>query len=251
MVTSNSQSVPPGKLAPNKPADELHEVRRRLLEVAMVQFGQAGFRGASTRAIAGEAGTIMSSITYHFGSKHGLYLATARHVSCLLQTWMISAFASATSTGSTQLKPPAARRTLHRALERAAEVFNGEETTAASRFMVMQQADAGEGFDLLHDQAVGPMIDIIVSLLLAAVGHCIAEDEARVISVALFGQVLAFRLSRASVLRANRWSELGPGHLAMIKRVIANNLDAILDQIVEQRSGCDTSHGVGASRALP
>ena len=38
------------------------------------------------RAIAAEAGTMMSSITYRFGSKRGLYLATARHVSTLLQT---------------------------------------------------------------------------------------------------------------------------------------------------------------------
>jgi len=68
--------------------EEPNDMRRKLLELALAQFGQVGFKGASTRAIAAEACTIMSSITYHFGSKHGLYLATARHVSRPPQTWM-------------------------------------------------------------------------------------------------------------------------------------------------------------------
>ena len=32
------------------------------------------------RAIATAAGTTMSSITYHYGGKQGLYLAAARHI---------------------------------------------------------------------------------------------------------------------------------------------------------------------------
>ena len=49
----------------------------RLLDVAVDHFGRFGIDGASTRAIAKDAETPMSSITYHFGGKEGLYLATA------------------------------------------------------------------------------------------------------------------------------------------------------------------------------
>ena len=52
----------------------------RLLATALEHFGQRGLDGASTRDIARAAGTVMSSITYHYGSKQGLYLATARYV---------------------------------------------------------------------------------------------------------------------------------------------------------------------------
>src|SRR5258708_3710293 len=52
----------------------------RLLDTAIDQFGRKGIDGASTRAIATAAGTTMSSITYHYGSKQGLYLAAARHI---------------------------------------------------------------------------------------------------------------------------------------------------------------------------
>lgn len=112
-----------------------------------------------------------------------------------------------------------------------------EETKAVSRFIVMEQAEAGAGFALIYDEAMGPMLDGIVALLLAAVDHCISESEARVRGVALFGQVLVFKVSRASVFRANRWPEIGPDQLAMIKRVIASNLDAILDRILEEHPG--------------
>ena len=52
-------------------------IRERLLSVAIERFGESGFEGASTRDIAQAADTAMSSITYHFGGKEGLYLACA------------------------------------------------------------------------------------------------------------------------------------------------------------------------------
>ena len=55
-------------------------MRNALLESAIDHFGRCGFEGASTRAIAGDCGTAMSSITYHFGGKEGLYLAVADHI---------------------------------------------------------------------------------------------------------------------------------------------------------------------------
>ncbi|MGE5722624.1 MAG: TetR family transcriptional regulator, partial [Sphingomonadales bacterium] len=55
-------------------------IPNRLLEVAIEQFGRLGFEGASTRDIARASGAAMSSITYHFGGKEGLYLAAADHI---------------------------------------------------------------------------------------------------------------------------------------------------------------------------
>src|SRR3546814_10523816 len=43
-------------------------------------FGRKGLDGASTRGIAKAAGTAMSSITYHYGGKEGLYLAAADYI---------------------------------------------------------------------------------------------------------------------------------------------------------------------------
>ena len=60
-------------------------IRERLLSVAIERFGESGFEGASTRDIAQAADTAMSSITYHFGSKEGLYLACADFISEMIR----------------------------------------------------------------------------------------------------------------------------------------------------------------------
>jgi AcrR family transcriptional regulator len=47
--------------------------RFRLLATARSVFAQRGFDGASVREITGTAGVNLGAITYHFGSKQGLY----------------------------------------------------------------------------------------------------------------------------------------------------------------------------------
>ena len=55
-------------------------MRTQLIKTAIEKFGRHGLEGTGTRDIAAAAGTTMSSITYHFGGKEGLYLASADHI---------------------------------------------------------------------------------------------------------------------------------------------------------------------------
>lgn len=59
----------PALLPPRATADGTH---RRLLEVALVEFGQRGFHGVSVREIAGAAGIRASSVYSHLESKEQL-----------------------------------------------------------------------------------------------------------------------------------------------------------------------------------
>lgn len=52
------------------------ETRQRILTAARRQFAERGFRGASVRSIAGEAGVDPSLINHHFGDKAQLLVAT-------------------------------------------------------------------------------------------------------------------------------------------------------------------------------
>ena len=55
-------------------------MRNRLIRVAIDKFGKRGFDAVGTRELAAAVDTPMSSITYHFGGKEGLYLAAAEHI---------------------------------------------------------------------------------------------------------------------------------------------------------------------------
>lgn len=51
------------------------DTRAALIAAGRKLFGQRGFDGASVRAITQEAGANLGAVTYHFGSKLGLYSA--------------------------------------------------------------------------------------------------------------------------------------------------------------------------------
>jgi AcrR family transcriptional regulator len=56
------------------------DIRERLLDAALVEFGAKGFDGASTRAIARRIGAHQPQINYHFASKDALWTAAVDHL---------------------------------------------------------------------------------------------------------------------------------------------------------------------------
>jgi TetR/AcrR family transcriptional regulator len=60
------------------------DIRRALLESALVEFGAKGFDGASTRAIASRVRAHQPQINYHFESKTALWTAAVNHLFGLL-----------------------------------------------------------------------------------------------------------------------------------------------------------------------
>jgi TetR/AcrR family transcriptional regulator len=69
--------------APNRPPRlrrSRADIRERLLDSALVEFGAKGFDGASTRAIARRADAHQPQINYHFASKEALWFAAVDHL---------------------------------------------------------------------------------------------------------------------------------------------------------------------------
>lgn len=67
--------------------DRKRITRGRILESALGLFGQRGFKGATTRAIADGASVGKSTINLHFGSKEGLFVET---VGCAAERFLAS-----------------------------------------------------------------------------------------------------------------------------------------------------------------
>lgn len=58
----------------------------RIRDAALVRFSHEGFRGATIRAIAADAGVSPALVLHHFGSKDGLRTACDEHVVRLLMS---------------------------------------------------------------------------------------------------------------------------------------------------------------------
>lgn len=61
------------------------DTRTVLLETARTLIAQHGYDGASIRAITGAAGANLGAITYHFGTKYGLYEAVLDSITAPLR----------------------------------------------------------------------------------------------------------------------------------------------------------------------
>jgi AcrR family transcriptional regulator len=197
-------------------------VQTRLLEIAIREFGSKGLDGASTRDIAAAANTAMSSITYHFGGKEGLYLAAADHIA--ERMGMVGEaldFASADN-------PEGARDLLKTMLSRMVDKVAGAENEAL--FIVREQMNPTEAFDRIWNGPMGTMWQRMTQLVCTATRSS-DRRTCRIVTLTLFGQAIALRASRASFERLSEASLDDAALLADVKSIILANTDAILDRL--------------------
>ena len=168
----------------------------------------------------------MSTITYQFGGKDGLYLACAR-----LIARTIGGFVASIALEGEVVDAQQARDELAKILRIMTAAMLRRETAAFARFMMREQQEPSAAFDIIYDGIMGRLVERIVSLLRVVGGDGLTDAEARVRAVTLLGQVLAFRVARAAALRLNRWEDIGKAEHAMIDAAVQANLAAILNDI--------------------
>lgn len=196
-----------------------------ILDVAIRQFGDHGFDGASTRAIASAAGTVMSSITYHFGGKEGLYLACADHIASLVGERLAPALRSI---------GPADRFDQAGAVDATASVIVAmvrlmltDESRDWAQFIIREQQAPGPAFDRIYS---GMMQNVIGSLmrLIQIARPDTGDDAARALTITLVGQALILRSAHATVLRLFRTDRLNEAQQTLMIQTIDRNVRAIL-----------------------
>ncbi|HEX7857459.1 MAG TPA: CerR family C-terminal domain-containing protein [Sphingobium sp.] len=170
----------------------------RLLSAAIEHFGRHGFEGASTRAIAAASGTAMSSITYHFGGKEGLYLAVAEHIAeqiAARQGPVLEIIRSGAIT-----TPEQARQGLLAMVEAFARMMIAPESGAWSSFIVREQQEPTAAFERLYDGAISTLVETFMTLIVIARPD-LEERQAYMTGIFLYGQALVLRVGFASVCR--------------------------------------------------
>jgi len=200
-------------------------VQDRLIETAIDCFGRRGFDGASTRDIARASGTAMSSITYHFGGKEGLYLACAEHIAAKI---------SERHAAALELTADASAIDRETAIERCLAIIDGFAQTMLhpdsenwARFIVREQQAPTEAFERLYLGAMKNLMEGVAALL-HVVRPALPERERRALMMLIFGQALVLRAGRASVCKALGTEELGEAEAALLRAQIRTNTIAIL-----------------------
>jgi AcrR family transcriptional regulator len=203
-------------------------INDRLLDTAIDQVGRQGLEGASTRAIATAAGTTMSAITYHYGGKQGLYLAAARHIADRMGERMAPALASSETRSGKAKSNDHALTELLTIIDHFVAIMVHPASAAWARFIVREQMDPTEAFDVLYRGGMGRLVDRLSALIVRIGGGRSNAAEARLKTLAIVGQALVFRVARATLLRATGWTDVNTARAAAIRRIVRAHTIAIL-----------------------
>jgi len=202
-------------------------VQHRLLDIAVREFSLKGLEGASTRDIAAAAGTVMSSITYHYGGKEGLYLAVADYIAEQMGRDMIG---DPALDEAIEPRPAEARHALHHIFDRFIDKMLSVQTGDWSLFIVREQTNPTAAFERIWSGMMGRMMERMVALVCIATGRRDAK-VARIAAITMLGQVIVLRASRASCLKLLQTIDFEADDIAALKAQIANNIDATLDRL--------------------
>ena len=198
--------------------------RAKLIEVAIDLLGENGLGNVGTRAIAEAAGVQMSAITYHFGSKDGLYLACAEHIAATMLRKISPLLAQVGEAGD----PGSARAGIEVVLGGLVVVMMQDEIAPLARFVVREQMNPSPAFAVLYDKAIRHVVELLTRLVDVVAQGRLSEEEIRIRCMALMGQVFAFRFARASLLRVTGWQGVGPREVESVRQAVLAHTRAVL-----------------------
>lgn len=198
------------------------DTRTRLLQASLAIFAHRDFEAVSVREIVERAGANIGAISYHFGGKQGLYLATAKFLADALQA-QLGPLLTQTRAGAEQADPVTAGKLLDQMIHGLVHNLTMDRLgDDAAGFILREQHQPTAAFDILYDRLMLP-IQLTYRLLVSRILDN-RESNTRqeiLITHALIGQILAFRTARTTVLRRLAQADFSDSDAEEIANVIS------------------------------
>ena len=233
-MTSNTQTI---KTEPcSRTRGEI--TRDALIEAALEIFGRDGFNAASTRDIAERANANQALINYHFKGKQGLYLAVFEHIAAQMMQGMgtivsdVLVQAEDIQKLSQAEKSTFAISSLERITSRLLHMMNSKLTQHWSNMILREQQHPTAAFDIMHNGPMGRLFTLSTRLIALAKNIDPDSEQAKLLSILLFGQVHILKVSRATVLSHMQWEEFAEKEMLIAEKYIFANIRTLLKQDV-------------------
>ncbi|PDT38323.1 TetR family transcriptional regulator [Rhizobium sp. M10] len=207
--------------------------RQKMLSAALDVFGRYGFDGASTRQLTEAAGVNLQAIPYYFGSKEGLYIATAEYLMARIDTHIgdmrarIGTHLLSLEAAGKPLGEAEARRFLTDILQTMVTLFVGKESESWARFLIREQMEPTEAFARVYQGIMRPMIEIGRRLIGAILREDPTSEHVRLRTFSLLGSILVFRVTHAAVLAQMEWDVIGPEQVQILRGLAAELVDVL------------------------
>ena len=166
-------------------ASEEAGTRLRLIDAAGEVFAGRGFRDTTVREICGKAGVNLASVNYHFGDKHGLYLAVLRHaISLTKDRSPVEAPEGTDATGRL-------RQFVHGLMGR----MLGEGRPAwHAQLMTREMVEPTDALEMVVEEMIRPSFTVLARAVADLLGEkSMRSDRVRRICHSVIGQCLIYR----------------------------------------------------------
>jgi TetR/AcrR family transcriptional regulator, regulator of cefoperazone and chloramphenicol sensitivity len=213
---------------PNQTEPHTPDTRERLLQAAVIAFGRRDYDGVSIREVVEAAGANIAAISYHFGGKHELYLATVAFLADKLHAGMADQFHQIEEAISRREAKCCAQllcRFLGQFLE---QMLTGELGKSAPGIIFREQSQPTDAFDILYAKLLEPMHSTLGSLVACYLGRSTSDREVITLSHALVGQTMIFRVGRTTLLRRLNQPDYALSDIVQIKAALARYCRSLL-----------------------
>lgn len=207
--------------------------REKLLAASLDVFGRYGFDGASTRKLADSAGVNLQAIPYYFGSKEGLYVATAEYLTSIIGEHVgelrqkIGARLVELDSRGEPLAETEARNFLTEIVQTMVVLFVSRQSESWARFLIREQMEPTEAFARVYEGVMRPMIEIGRRLIGAIIREDPGSEHVKLRTLSFVGSLLVFRMAHAAVLAQMEWEVIGQEQVEIV-RSLAAELVAVL-----------------------
>jgi AcrR family transcriptional regulator len=215
----------------NQAKDRKSATRERLLSASLKAFGHNDYQAVSTRQIVEQAQANISAISYHFGGKQQLYLATAEYLAQSIRHNMQHAMRSIPANPEASECREHLTQFIH-AL--AHDILEGELSADAAGFIFREQLNPTAAFDILYRELMEPMQSTYAQLLSCALYEQPDDKQIKLMTHALLGQILIFRVGQTTILRRLDARALTTPDVTQIATMITQNTLAAIDAQQQQ-----------------
>ncbi|HRD46748.1 MAG TPA: CerR family C-terminal domain-containing protein [Caulobacter sp.] len=203
------------------------EARARILEAALAAFGAEGFKGATTRQIAEEAGVNLPALKYYFGGKEGLYRACAQEIVDRYSRRLLTPIAGAWTALPPEPSPDAARAALKAVLGALAELLVGtREAERWTGFVLREMTEPGPAFDILYSQVWAPGVELVAQLI-GRILPGLSTEAARIEAFLLVSSLTSFSIVRPVALKYLDWPDATGERLAAVRMIVDGQVDRL------------------------
>jgi AcrR family transcriptional regulator len=217
------------------------ETRARIIDAALHLFGERGYEGASTRDIAKEAGVNAPALQYYFDGKEGVYLACIELFVARVWEHLDGVVSDAESVSADPEAADPALMDAYLAIQARFASFVSdkpeEEVNHWRMFMARERAGLGPAaaFDII-DKGLNRRIFAATSGVIGRLlGKPAGDEETKIRTLAIDGQVLVFRMMRRQAISALGWQGFGSEETARISKIILEQTRELLAALVRAR----------------